>query len=180
MYFLVRGNQVEQPFQIAGESSGIGFGESLGGGGASAGGNLYISLSRLQEALDSNALEYDLVDETFSVEYEHSLPVLIDFESETIEPIELFGPLIGAEYSQDRNQLLLAVRGAVARVATDDGQCLNVREEPGLEAGIVRCFANGVLLRDLGITRDEGGISWLQVGTPTDGIGWASTEFMER
>jgi hypothetical protein len=55
-----------------------------------------------------------------------------------------------------------------------------VRETATTSAPIVRCFVDGVLLRDLGETAEADGVTWLKVATPDGRKGWASTEFVER
>jgi DNA-binding CsgD family transcriptional regulator len=71
------------------------------------------------------------------------------------------------------------VVGPFARVNAG-GDCLNVRQEPSATVTSLGCYADGVLLRDLGETQEAGGVTWLNVATPDGRQGWASTEFLER
>lgn len=64
--------------------------------------------------------------------------------------------------------------GAPARVATDDGDCLNVRSAPSRSATIVTCLPDGtaVTIADGPISAD--GISWWLL----EGLGWAAGEYL--
>ncbi len=69
--------------------------------------------------------------------------------------------------------------GPFARVNAG-GDCLNVRESASTSAASLACYVDGVLLRDLGESREAGGATWLKVATPDGREGWASAEFLER
>ena len=115
---------------------------------------------------------------------ERWLPVLIqqgpDSLDLSIQPIE--GPMFP---EADRNRVLTADSGPFARV-TGTGDCLNIRDAPGPGGTVVRCYADGVLLKDLGDTREVDGETWVHVWTTApigewEGReGWASAEFLER
>jgi uncharacterized protein YkwD len=64
--------------------------------------------------------------------------------------------------------------GATARVATDDGDCLNVRSGPGRAARIVVCLPNGRAVTIAGGPISADGINWWMI----EGIGWATGEFL--
>ncbi|MGE5595278.1 MAG: LuxR C-terminal-related transcriptional regulator [Hyphomicrobiales bacterium] len=70
-----------------------------------------------------------------------------------------------------------ATGGPVLRV-TNAGDCLNVRAQPDTAAPVLSCYADNVLLRDRGDSREADGITWLAVATPDGREGWASAEFL--
>jgi hypothetical protein len=61
-----------------------------------------------------------------------------------------------------------------------EGTCLNVRAEPGPAGQVLACEAEGVSLRDLGLSVDLEGVTWLRVVTPAGIEGWASMQYLER
>lgn len=76
-----------------------------------------------------------------------------------------------------RDLLMAVQRGPFARVVNTDG-CLNVREFASLDAPVLTCAADGVLLRyDVPVDQTEP--EWLAVTTPAGTRGYASTEFLE-
>jgi len=99
-------------------------------------------------------------------------PVLYDLKAGTVTPI------LGWFKESSRNRLLALLPGTFLRVA-NTGDCLNVRAEPDTGAQALRCYRDGVLLRDRGETREAGGITWRAVTTPDGREGWASGEFLE-
>ena len=60
------------------------------------------------------------------------------------------------------------------------GECKNVRAEPGLDAEILDCAAEGVLLRNLGGQAEHGDRIWRKVKTPAGLEGRASGSHMEQ
>jgi len=78
-------------------------------------------------------------------------------------------------------------RGSFARVVNTDNTCLNIHSAPRLDAPILDCAAEGVLLR-LGIgtaeapggVYDVGGVTWFSVITPSGVDGFASGDYLER
>ena len=60
------------------------------------------------------------------------------------------------------------------------GGCLNLRAEPTLDAEIVGCLADNVLLLDTGEAARGADVTWLRVVAPLGLEGWASTGFLER
>jgi hypothetical protein len=85
------------------------------------------------------------------------------------------GPFTAME---GRNRLI-AMRGVTLRVASDDG-CVNVRAGPAIDAEVLACYADRVLLGGLGPSEMADGFTWLSV-TAVDGqTGWVAEEFIER
>jgi uncharacterized protein YkwD len=64
--------------------------------------------------------------------------------------------------------------GAPARVATDDGDCLNVRSGPSRTATIVICLPDGSAVTIAGGPMNADGISWWKI----EGLGWATGEYL--
>lgn len=64
--------------------------------------------------------------------------------------------------------------GSMARVSTDDGDCLNIRSGPGRSAPIVICLPDGSTVKIVGGPISADGINWWVV----DGLGWATGEFL--
>ena len=109
--------------------------------------------------------------------YSGALPGVLDLDSGTMRPIS--SPFAKVEFQQEHSRIEATVRGPFARVVNTGG-CLNVRAEPSLDAGIVGCAADNVLLLDTGETERSGGVTWLRVVGPLGLEGWASTKFLER
>ncbi len=101
--------------------------------------------------------------------------VIIRLDTNTLHPIAGMSDGLMWNMNPFLNYL---TPGPHVRVNSGD-QCLNVREEPSLSAPVIRCLADGVLLR-AGETREAGGITWQQVTTPDGRPGWAPTEFLAR
>jgi hypothetical protein len=141
-------------------------------------GNLFLSVDELRTALAPASSAYD-VEDSFDNRWQHSLPAMFDFTTGTVHPLELYGPLIGNNY-QSRNSVLHAIEGSFLRVDTGNSDCLNVREEPSLDAPVVACHVNGVLLADLGESAESEGDSWQKVATPMGEQAWASAQFLQR
>ena len=100
--------------------------------------------------------------------------VLIDLSSGLAQVIELpYDDLLAI-----RGPLTL-IRGPFARVIAGEGSCLNVRERPAIDAPILDCAADSVLLRRTGAPEPHNGTNWLPVTTPAGTEGWASTAFLE-
>ena len=113
-----------------------------------------------------------------------NLPALIDFTTALINPIP--NPFIGEPFVGGRNDVIAVQRGSFARVVNTDNTCLNIHSAPRLDAPILDCSAEGVLLV-LGIGTgdypnvvDVDGTPWLSVITPTGADGFASTQYLER
>lgn len=105
------------------------------------------------------------------------LPALIDMETFTIRPIrEPFGT--EAPFKGGRNFILAVTHGPFARVASP-GDCLNIRGDAALNAPVLTCAADGVLLQDATLTRASDGRSWRSVITPAGVEGWADLQFLE-
>lgn len=64
--------------------------------------------------------------------------------------------------------------GSAATVATDDGDCLNVRSGPGRAAPIVTCLADGTPVRLVDGPMPADGVTWWRL----DGLGWAAGEYL--
>ena len=143
-------------------------------------GNLYVSVDELRNAWESSAAGAAFLGESSPDTYQHSLPAMFDLWAATAQPLMLFGEEFGAGYIGNRNFLVRAVEGSFLRVETGDDDCLNVREEPSIEAPVVGCYASGVLLADLNESDEVDGAVWRKVATPPGLQGWASDEFLER
>lgn len=76
-----------------------------------------------------------------------------------------------------RDMLVAVQRGPFARVV-NTGSCLNVREFASLDAPILTCAADNVLLR-IGLLSEIDGEQWFSVHTPSGIDGWASAEYLE-
>ncbi len=109
--------------------------------------------------------------------YSGSLPGLLDLDTGLLRPV--LSPFSKAEFQQGRSRIVATVRGPFARVVNTGG-CLNVRAEPSLDAEIVGCVADGVILLDTAETEQAGDVTWLRVVAPLGFEGWASTAFLER
>ena len=116
--------------------------------------------------------------ETQAVEpYAGALPGVLDLDSGNMQPIS--SPFAEAEFQQGRSRIVATVRGPFARVVNTGG-CLNLRAEPTLDAEILRCLADNVLLLDTGETARGADVTWLRVVAPLGLEGWASTAFLKR
>ena len=109
--------------------------------------------------------------------YAGALPGVLDLDSGNMQPIS--SPFAEAEFQQGRSEVVATVRGPFARVVNTGG-CLNLRAEPTLDAEILRCLADNVLLLDTGETARGADVTWLRVVAPLGLEGWASTAFLER
>jgi hypothetical protein len=105
------------------------------------------------------------------------LPALIDLDAGLIHPIT--DPFLGPDWEGGRSLVRAVLPGPFSRVV-GTGDCLNVREEPGLSTEIVACAADGVLLHDTGETREVDGAIWLRVLTPAGLGGWASRQYLQE
>jgi hypothetical protein len=113
--------------------------------------------------------------------YESPRPALIDFDAGVYymipRPFES-GDRPG--YSSLGRTAVHAVQtGPFSRII-NTGSCLRVRAEPSLSGQVLDCLADGVLLQDMGETREADGATWLSVVTPGRRQGWASIAFLER
>jgi len=113
-----------------------------------------------------------------------NLPALIDFTTALINPIP--NPFIGEPFVGGRNDVIAVQRGSFARVVNTDNTCLNIHSAPRLDAPILDCSAEGVLLvlatgtGDYPNVVDVDGTPWLSVITPTGADGFASTQYLDR
>jgi hypothetical protein len=106
-----------------------------------------------------------------------NVPAIIDFGAGTISPI---AELLSRGEAGDRMLVRAVKTGPFARVTgAGAGDCLNVRESPALTAPSFACYADGVLLSELGQRTNADGQEWTLVGTPAGRQGWASTVFLE-
>jgi hypothetical protein len=65
-------------------------------------------------------------------------------------------------------------------VRNTEGDCLNIRAEPGSAGRVLACEAEGVMLGDLLERLVVEGVPWARVRTSTGIEGWASTQYLER
>lgn len=91
-------------------------------------------------------------------------------------------PLVSQALPAERYRPVAAIAGPFVRVS-GPGPCLTVRDAPG--AGqMVGCFADGVLLQDLGDRTTSGGKTWAKVFSPAPigdwagQTGWADSEYL--
>jgi hypothetical protein len=104
------------------------------------------------------------------------LPTIFDLESGEAHPI----PHPFVDQPLRFSYIVRAVmHGPFARVV-NTGDCLNVRQEPGMATATLACAADGVLLQDTGETREADGTTWLHVVTPAGVEGWASSQYLEQ
>jgi hypothetical protein len=75
------------------------------------------------------------------------------------------------------NHVLAATEGPFLRVNTP-GDCLNIRASIGLDAPVLTCAADGVLLEDRQDVWERDGVTWLAVSTPEGEPGWAAAEYL--
>jgi hypothetical protein len=142
-------------------------------------GNLWISVGALRLAFEASGSGASFLDDAVPGADQKSLPAVLDLWAATAQPLKLFGPTLGENYTGNRNFIVHADEGAFFRVETGDDDCLNVREEPSVDAPVVACYASGVLLADLREQVEPGG-SWRKVATPLGIAGWASEAYLER
>ncbi len=62
-------------------------------------------------------------------------------------------------------------------VAGTGGECLNVREGPRTDAGVVGCLPDGTVLSIIGGPESGGGLTWWRVESPR-GDGWAAEAYL--
>jgi hypothetical protein len=105
------------------------------------------------------------------------VPALIDLASATRHP--LLGLFDDPSFPIGRDHPVAVQRGPFARVVNTEGDCLNIRPEPGAGA-VLDCAAEGVLLRGLSEGAELDGVLWLKVTTPAGTEGWASAQYLER
>jgi hypothetical protein len=81
--------------------------------------------------------------------YYGPIPVLFDLKQQVVHLIP--HPFVDESFAipNPRNRVQAVMQGPFARVDTS-GSCLRVRMEPGLDAPMLDCSADGVLVRDLG------------------------------
>ncbi len=104
------------------------------------------------------------------------LPALVDFGAGSIHPItEYFAE---RAVKPDRGRVLAVGKGPVLKVQ-GTGDCLHVRERLSMTAPSMGCYRDGVLLVDEGQTQVAEGRTWVWVGRPEGGYGWASAEFLD-
>ncbi|MCC6268794.1 MAG: SH3 domain-containing protein [Dehalococcoidia bacterium] len=118
------------------------------------------------------------IDPTSSDKNEKYLPAFVEMDTGQITLLELYGPVFSSAYDFQRNIIRLVEPGPFVRVK-GAGDCLNVRQSPSTTGALLGCFADNVLLKNLGETQQSGGITWWKVQTPDGTPGWASAEFLE-
>lgn len=106
---------------------------------------------------------------------ERPWPAVYDLETGLIHALALPGIL---QFGEHLWPFVGLQRGPFLRVSLP-GDCKNVRAEPGLDAEILDCAAEGVLLRDLGEQAEHGGRTWLKVRTPAEIEGWSSSRYLQ-
>ncbi|MBI5949303.1 MAG: hypothetical protein HY875_14290 [Chloroflexi bacterium] len=97
---------------------------------------------------------------------------IIDLATNTIRPLPDL---------DDRSSTFTVstVAGPFLRV-TSAGDCLNVREQPSTSAAVVGCYADNVVFKDGGESKQADGKTWLAVETPTGKPGWAVADYLSR
>jgi hypothetical protein len=108
----------------------------------------------------------------------YQVPVVIDFEAGTVQPIRLVLPESQAFFNRFGGVAAMA-QGPFAVVA-GAGDCLNMRMAPDPAAAVIDCFPDGVLFRDLDETVEAGGVTWLKISSPAGETGWASVAYLDR
>lgn len=104
-----------------------------------------------------------------------NVPVIVDDLRRKVSPITDF---LTPEFLDHRYDLLTVREGAFARVNVGSG-CLYVHSSPGLDAEIVGCASNEVLLVHSNHFKEQDETEWLAVRAPDGTSGWAATEFLE-
>ncbi len=102
------------------------------------------------------------------------LPVIINLGVGTLEV--LTDPFVEAPFRGQSNRVIAARFEAFVRVNTP-GDCLNIREGPSVEAPILACVPDGVLLTPGGAPSPPG---FFSVQTPGGTFGFASSDYLFR
>ncbi len=68
--------------------------------------------------------------------------------------------------------------GDRATVKTDDGSCLNLRDDVGTQSNIIVCLPDGSSVTVVGGSNSAGGRIWFKVRTAANGDGWVAAEFV--
>lgn len=105
------------------------------------------------------------------------LPALVDLQAGVIHPIAEYFADRAAK--SDRGRVLAVGKGPVLKVQ-GTGDCLNVRERLTVTAPSMGCYRDGVLLVDEVQTQVAEGLTWVRVGRPEGGHGWASADFLDK
>jgi hypothetical protein len=105
------------------------------------------------------------------------LPAIIDLGSASVLPISQ--PFLEPPFLNGRNHVVAVQQGPLASVV-NAGDCLNIRDAPSTDAGILVCLADNVLVRDLAEVSTPDGMTWARVVTPAGVEGWAAAEYLER
>ena len=116
-----------------------------------------------------------------------SFGAVLDLATAKVHPLaELTAGAGGAQFAYVQGLVQLrspehgAQTGSLRVTGTSD--CLNVREKPTLDAKVVGCYADGVLLAQADEQQNfagSNGITWSLVLTPDGRFGYASTEFLK-
>lgn len=69
-------------------------------------------------------------------------------------------------------------QGGFARIDAPSS-CLSVRQQPGLDAAVLECVADGALLILAGSTTEADGTRWTAIRTLGGRAGWVAREFLE-
>ena len=139
---------------------------------------------RPQIYLGNSWVEASLLEDPVPSFFAYSLPAVIDLAAGSIGPIA--GPFLEPPLLNGRNNIVAVQRGSLLRVV-NTGSCLNVREAPDINAAVLDCMVDGVLLV-LGIGNEAypGGVfevngeTWLSVITPAGIQGFARAQYLER
>lgn len=105
-----------------------------------------------------------------------NLPVIIDDFRGTVSPIA--EPFLSPRFLEHRYDVLMVQNGKFARVLGTDG-CLEIRATPDPESDVVECVPERALLMRGSRAFESRGETWLAVGTPAGGSGYALTEHLE-
>jgi hypothetical protein len=103
------------------------------------------------------------------------VPVEIDVSTAVIHPLTDFVDPGSRYFSAYR-----VLPGTFSAARPGSGSCLNVRERASLTAAVLKCVADGVLLKVLAVSPvSADGVTWLQVEMLDGRDGWASAAFLE-
>jgi hypothetical protein len=107
------------------------------------------------------------------------LPVQVKVNDGVFYPI--LDPFTGKEFLFGRNRVVAVKTGPFAQVTGVEGSCLNIRIAPSLDADVLDCVADGVLLQRNGIApaNSSAGGDWLEVSAPDGSSGYAAAEYLE-
>jgi hypothetical protein len=96
------------------------------------------------------------------------LPVILDVSAGTLTAVDIPGGTLGSGWAVAMQQ------GPFVEIDAGEGDCLNLRTEPSLDGGALRCIAHATLLERLSPLDGE----WVNVRTSDGVTGWVSGEFV--